>query len=78
LKVKPAAKCLSPSTVMAQSTVIDECSVSGVGRFTAYVNGSVHVVFEDRTCLDMHGVQWEPHVFEKILLAMVRSVSMFV
>lgn len=33
--------------------VIEECIIPGIGRFTAHSNGNLHVVFTDRTCLDM-------------------------
>ena len=35
------------------TSVLEECSVPGYGRFTAYSNGRIRVVFEDRTALDM-------------------------
>jgi hypothetical protein len=47
--------------------IVEECIIDGVGRFTALANGSVRIVFDDRTCLDMYGLQWEPHVYQRIL-----------
>ena len=35
------------------TSVLEECTVPGYGRFTAYSNGRIRVVFEDRTALDM-------------------------
>jgi len=49
--------------------------VALVGRFSAYTDGSVRVVFDDRTCLDMHGLHWEPHVYNRLLSQNVVSSS---
>jgi len=46
---------------------LEECLVAGVGRFTAFTDGSLRIVFDDRTCLDMRGIRWEPHVFNRLL-----------
>ncbi|KAL8609668.1 hypothetical protein ACOMHN_049748 [Nucella lapillus] len=35
------------------SSLLEECTVAAYGRFQAYSNGRVRVVFEDRTSLDM-------------------------
>jgi len=51
---------------MAETRALEECAVSGVGRFTAFTDGSLRVVFNDRTCLDMHGVHWERHVYDRL------------
>jgi len=59
--------------VIPSDHVIDECCIQGVGRFTAYLNGNIHIVFDDRTCLDMHGISWESHVYQKILDTLVSS-----
>ncbi|RUS75538.1 hypothetical protein EGW08_016706, partial [Elysia chlorotica] len=35
------------------SSLLEECVVEGLGKFTAFTNGRVRAVFEDRTALDM-------------------------
>ncbi|XP_070213066.1 uncharacterized protein C5orf34-like [Littorina saxatilis] len=35
------------------SSVLEECSAPGYGRFTAYSNGRIRILFDDRTALDM-------------------------
>jgi len=54
-------------TVIAETLALEECSVAGVGRFSAFTDGSLRVVFNDRTCLDMRGVHWERHVYDRLL-----------
>ncbi|PVD19073.1 hypothetical protein C0Q70_21632 [Pomacea canaliculata] len=34
-------------------SILEECLVPGFGRFTAFTNGRIRVIFEDRTALDM-------------------------
>lgn len=41
-----------PCQVPGLSRQVEECAVSGVGRFTARSNGAVRAVFDDRTCVD--------------------------
>ena len=59
----------------AETRTLEECLVARVGRFTAFTDGSVRVVFSDRTCLDMHGLHWEPHVYRRLLSHNVVSYS---
>ena len=35
------------------AVILEQCTVSGVGKFTAYSSGRIHIVFDDRTTLDM-------------------------
>ena len=35
------------------STLLEECTIQGYGKFTALSNGQVRIVFRDRTSLDM-------------------------
>ncbi|KAL4220206.1 hypothetical protein ACF0H5_020614 [Mactra antiquata] len=35
------------------TTVLEECEISGYGKFTALSNGQIRISFTDRTCLDM-------------------------
>ncbi|BFZ00322.1 hypothetical protein BsWGS_03360 [Bradybaena similaris] len=35
------------------SSLLEECIVGGLGKFSAFTNGRVRIVFEDRTALDM-------------------------
>ena len=63
----------STATVIFSDHVIDQCRVQDVGRFSAYLDGSIHIVFDDRTCLDMHGISWESHVYQKLLHSLVGS-----
>lgn len=35
------------------SSLLEECHVTGLGKFSAFTNGRVRVVFEDRTTLDV-------------------------
>ena len=56
---------------------LEECSVAGVGRFTAFTDGSLSVVFSDRTCLSMHGLHWERHVYERLTSQNVVSCLSF-
>jgi len=56
---------------------LEECSVCGVGRFTAYTDGSLRVVFNDRTCLEMTGLHWPPHVYHRLLSQDVVSFLAF-
>ncbi|XP_053404672.1 uncharacterized protein C5orf34 homolog [Mercenaria mercenaria] len=35
------------------TSVLDECEISGYGKFTALSNGQIRIAFKDRTCLDM-------------------------
>ena len=55
------------AALIPETRVLEECSVDGVGRFTAFTDGSVRVVFNDRTCLDMRGLHWDSHVYRRLL-----------
>ena len=35
------------------TTVLEECEITGYGKFTALSNGQIRIAFKDRTCLDM-------------------------
>ena len=52
--------------LIPETRILEECSVDGVGKFTALSDGSLRVVFCDRTCLDVRGVHWEPHVYNRL------------
>ncbi len=38
----------APGTVLLEENVVE-----GLGKFTAYSNGHVRVMYEDRTCVDL-------------------------
>ena len=59
---------------MPVTRTLEECSVDGVGKFTAFSDGSLRVVFTDRTCLDLRGLHWQPHVYSRLLAHNVVSV----
>ena len=59
--------------LIRETRTLEECSVAGVGKFTAFSDGSLRVVFDDRTCLDMRGLHWEPHVYNRLLAQNVVS-----
>ncbi|CAG5127712.1 unnamed protein product, partial [Candidula unifasciata] len=46
---KEAVAIVEPLT----SSLLEECIVEGLGKFSAFTNGRVRIVFEDRTALDM-------------------------
>lgn len=50
-----------------ETRVVEECYVENVARFVAFSDGSLRIVFDDRTGLDMYGLQWETHVYECLL-----------
>ena len=35
------------------ASLLEECTVPGHGRFSAFSNGHVRILFDDRTALDM-------------------------
>ncbi|KAK7489354.1 hypothetical protein BaRGS_00019462 [Batillaria attramentaria] len=50
----PCWKHIPTQVVEPLSTsVLEDCTVPGYGRFTAYTNGRIRIVFDDRTALDM-------------------------
>ncbi|XP_002737734.2 uncharacterized protein C5orf34 homolog [Saccoglossus kowalevskii] len=49
-KVKPTS--MQPS-MPTTSAILEQCCVDNLGKFTAHTNGRVHIVFKDRTMLDM-------------------------
>lgn len=40
-------------TEPSSTSVLEECTIQGYGKFTALSNGQIRVAFADRTCLDM-------------------------
>lgn len=44
---------LAPSISDSRSTVKCEHNIPGLGKFLAYTNGKIRIVFADRTALDM-------------------------
>ena len=63
--------------LVPETRTLEECSVAGVGRFTAFTDGSLRVVFSDRTCLDMRGLHWQPHIYGRLLSQNVVSCRLF-
>jgi len=60
-----------------ETRTLEECSVAGVGKFTAFSDGSLRVVYGDRTCLDMQGLRWEPHVYNRLHAQNIVSFSLW-
>ncbi|CAH1781102.1 unnamed protein product, partial [Owenia fusiformis] len=44
-----------PLTQPLTSMLLEECFVDHIGKFKAFSNGHIRIVFNDRTCLDMLG-----------------------